>query len=333
VTSTVISRKALVADDAAADEEGVAGVREAAKPSSISPRGAPPRPLEADLQRVGVLDRADVHADLAGGAGVAQFPQAVRAMLEPLPAVVGAERVAAGCHEVEAGVEFGAREVGIGAGGGDLGVEGARVEGSRAGGDQDLLAEHVAWAATARVAVEVMGLRGLQRRHAFHHLEAVGGHEKRLRRRVVAVVRATDPLDEALDVLGRAHLNHEVHIAPVDPEVERAGADDGAQRARDHRGLHPLALFARERAVVDADGQRVLVGEPEVVEEQLGLRAGVVEDERGAVAPDLGQHVGDGVAAAAAGPGRAGLGRHHADVGVGAGFRVQDLAGVGVAGQ
>ena len=57
-------------------------------------------------------------------------------------------------------------------------------------------------------------------------LEAVGGHDQRLGGGVVAVVRPSDPLHQALDVLGGADLDHEVHIPPVDPEVERAGADD-----------------------------------------------------------------------------------------------------------
>jgi hypothetical protein len=52
--------------------------------------------------------------------------------------------------------------------------------------------------------------------------------------------------------------------------------------------------------VVDADGQVFVFGQPEVVEEQLGLRAGVVEDQRGAVARDLVQDRRDGVAPAAA---------------------------------
>jgi hypothetical protein len=40
------------------------------------------------------------------------------------------------------------------------------------------------------------------------------------------VVGAADALDEALYVFRRADLDHEIDIAPVDAEVERAGADD-----------------------------------------------------------------------------------------------------------
>ena len=115
--------QALVADDAAADQEGVAGGEGGGEALLDLAERRAAAAAEADLERVGVLDRADVHADLARGAGVAEFPEAVGPALEPLPAVVGAERVAARGDEVEAGVEFGAGEVGVGAGGGDLRVE------------------------------------------------------------------------------------------------------------------------------------------------------------------------------------------------------------------
>ncbi len=147
------------------------------------------------------------------------------------------------------------------------------------------------------------------------------------------MVGAADALDEALDVLRRADLDHQVDVAPVDAEVERGGADDGAKLARDHGGLDAGALLARERAVVDADGQVVIVGEPERVEEDLGLRAGVVEDERGVVARHLAQDGGDGVAPAAAGPGGRILGVQYRDVGVGAGIGVDYGAGRGMGAQ
>ena len=97
------------------------------------------------------------------------------------------------------------------------------------------------------------------------------------------MVGAADALDEALDVLRRADLDHEVDVAPVDAEVERAGGDDGLERAGGHRRLDPGAGLARERAVVQADRQVVGVDRPQRLEEQLGLGAGVDEDERGLV--------------------------------------------------
>ncbi len=94
-----------------------------------------------------------------------------------------------------------------------------------------------------------------------------------------------------------------------------------------------LALLAGEAAVVDADGQIVVIGEPEVVKEDLGLRAGVVKDQRGLVAFDLVQHRRDGIGRAAARPWRQGFGHQHRDIGIGAGIGMQDRAGIGVARQ
>ena len=196
-----------------------------------------------------------------------------------------------------------------------------------------MLAEDVLGAAAAGLAVEVAVADGLQGGLAFDDFEAVGGDEEGLGGGVVIVVGPADALDEAFDVLGCADLDDEIDIAPVDAEVERAGADDGAEEALLHGGLDTLALNPVEGAVVDADGQAVLVGEPEVVEEDLGLRAGVVEDERGAVATDLVEHGGDGIGGAAAGPGRAFLCFQHGDIRFGAGVGLQDVAGVGVAGE
>ena len=96
---------------------------------------------------------------------------------------------------------------------------------------------------------------------------------------------------------------------------------------RHHRGLHPLALHAVEAAVMDADGQRVVIGEPQVVKEDLGLRAGVVKDERGAVAAHLRQHLGDGMRRTTAGPGGRRVRLEHGDIRLGPGIGVQHRAG------
>ena len=107
-----------------------------------------------------------------------------------------------------------------------------------------MLTEHVARAGAARLAVQRVGAGGFHRGLAFHHLKAVGGHQKRLGGRVVAVVGAANALDEAFDVLRRADLNDQIDRAPVDAEIKAAGADHGAQGTRHHRCLDPFALFA-----------------------------------------------------------------------------------------
>ena len=83
-----------------------------------------------------------------------------------------------------------------------------------------MLAQHITGAGTARVAVKVVFASGLQSRHAFDDLKAVGGDEQRLGRRIVAVVSPPDPLNQAFDVLRRADLNDQIDIAPVDAKVQ-----------------------------------------------------------------------------------------------------------------
>ena len=174
-------------------------------------------------------------------------------------------------------------EAAVGAGGADLGEERVGVERAGAGGEQDVLAEHVERAGAARLAVEVVVAHGVERGAAFEHLEAVGGHEHGAGGGVVAVVGAADALDEALDVLRRADLDHEVDVAPVDAEVERAGGDDGAQRARPPSPPRPSGAASRESEPwCSAIGRASSFSAQSVLEEELGLGAGVDEDERGA---------------------------------------------------
>ena len=117
-----------------------------------------------------------------------------------------------------------------------------------------MLAQDIARAGAARVPVKRVGAHGVERGDTFDHLEPVCGDHQRLGGRVVAVIGAADPLDEALDILVRADLDNQVHIAPVDPEVQRACADDGLEVARDHGGFDAGALRAVERSVMDSNG-------------------------------------------------------------------------------
>ena len=147
------------------------------------------------------------------------------------------------------------------------------------------------------------------------------------------MVGPADPLDQPLDVLGRTDLDHQINIAPVDAQIERAGTDDRTQRACDHCGLDLFALRARQAAVVNTNWQIVNVGQPEVMKENLGLCAGVVKDQGGLVFPDLFQDGGDRIFGAAPGPGRVFRRYQHGNVGVRSGIGVDDCARCRVAGQ
>ena len=118
------------------------------------------------------------------------------------------------------------------------------------------------------------------------------------------MVGAADALHETRGALRRADIDDEIDIAPVDAEIERRGADDRAQAAGRHRRLDPAALARVERAVVQRDRQGVLVDAPELLEDGLGLRARVDEDERHLRRLDRGIDFGDRVRGAMARPGQ-----------------------------
>ena len=120
---------------------------------------------------------------------------------------------------------------------------------------------------------------------AFQHLETVGRHQQRARGFVEPVIGAADALHQPRGALGRADIDDEIDIAPVDAEVERRGADHAAQFARRHGVLDLAALGDVERAVMQRDREAVVVHAPEILEQHLGLAAGVDEDQRGLVAP------------------------------------------------
>ncbi len=107
--------------------------------------------------------------------------------------------------------------------------------------------------------------------------------------------------------LGAGELDDEVDVAPVDAEVERGGADHGPQLAARHRRLDLAPLFGGEGAVVQGDGQVVVVEPPQLLEGELGLEAGVDEDQRGLRPADLLVDLRHGVLGGVAGPGHAAL--------------------------
>ena len=140
-----------------------------------------------------------------------------------------------------------------------------------------MLGEHVetALADGRRVLrTEIIGVEGGT---AFHHLEAVGRHEDGAARFVHAMVGTAHPLSKARGALGRADMDDEIDVAPVDAEIEGRGGDDGAQGVLGHGALHLAALADVERAVMQRDRQAELVDTPKFLEQQFRLAAGVDE--------------------------------------------------------
>ncbi len=186
---------------------------------------------------------------------IAQAPQPVLAALQAAVAVVGGERVAAGGDEGQHRVEIGAGEIGEGRRVADLVVERIGVERAGAGDPGEVLRQDVEAAREELAAVERVLVQRVLGGDALQHLEPVGRDQGGAARLVEAVVGAADPLQQAGGTLGRADLDDEVDVAPVDAEVERGGADHGAQGTGSHRGLDLAALLDGEAAVMQADWQ------------------------------------------------------------------------------
>ena len=134
------------------------------------------------------------------------------------------------------------------------------------------------------------------------------------------MVGAADALHDPARPFGRADVDDEIHVAPVDAEIEGRGADHGLEPAFDHSRLDAPALGDVEGAVMEGDGEGVLVQAPERLEDVLRLHAGVDEDERGLVGADEVVDRRHGGAGRVPGHGQAPVRLQHADVGLGAAF-------------
>ena len=178
-----------------------------------------------------------------------------------------------------------------------------------------MLRQHVERAGAQRRRVLRILRDRIDRDAAFQHLEAVGGNEHGARGFVEPVVGAADPLHQARGALGRADIDDEIDVAPIDTEIERGGADHATQFPGRHRVFDLAALGDVERAVMQGNGEAIVVHAPEILEQHFGLAAGVDENERGLVALDQLIHFAERMARGVARPGQAFPGVEHLDHG------------------
>ena len=230
-------------------------------------------------------------------------------------ALVAGKRVAAILDELQHVVEIGPRKPGIGCRRAHLVEQRGDVERCRGRGQQHVLGQHVEPAGRWPLAVDLARRHAQDRRLALQHLEAVGRHQDRPARLVHPVVRPPHPLQQPRDPLRRADLDHLVHPAPVDAEVERRGRHHRPQLARRHRRLDAVALPDVQAAVMDRDRQRLLVQAPQLLEQHLALRPGIDEDDRQPRLADARQHHRGAGQPHPPGPRHAVLRQHHADLG------------------
>ncbi len=193
----------------------------------------------------------------------------------------------------------------------DNGIEGLRRHRLGTGAVHDPLDGDILRAGQRHVAVERLFGDGGHGGATFQDFEAIGRDQKGGRRHIDAVVRAADALQQARYALGRADLDDDIDIAPVDTEFDRRGGDQRPQLAVGHHGDGFQSHLARQRGVVDGDRQGIVIGVPQELEQQFGLGAGIDEDDGGFRLADLRHDLGHGIL------------RHEAGIGHGF-FRFED---------
>ena len=263
---------------------------------------ADPAPVgQVDAVEAAVGDRAGVgHRELqraaAGADGVLHaVPDDARPQLGELLGGVAA------VEHVEHAVEQLARQLGERVGAPHGLVERRHLQLVAAGGHRDdLLGEHVERVARHDRRLDVAVAHALRHHGALEQVGAELREDAPARDLADAVAGAADPLEARGHRLRRLHLDHQVHGAHVDAELERRGGHEAGQLARLEQVLDDQALLARERAVVGAGdvgrgcavavrGGAVPLGlllRRQLVQphgQPLGAAAVVHEDDRGAV--------------------------------------------------
>ena len=235
----------------------------------------------------GVLDDgADIHAVHLPHLGIGDAPPSLLVLFDAREALIALQRVAARGDEIERVVKIGAGHVGVRRGGADFLEQIVGEKRLAASAPQNVLRQNVERPGAQRWRVLRTFGDGIYGDAAFQHFEAIGRHQHRARGLVDTVIGAADPLHQPRRALRRADIDDQIDIAPVDAEVERGGADDALQLACGHRVLDAAALPDIERAVMQRDRKVVVVHPPQVLEQHLGLAAGIDEDQRGPVGLD-----------------------------------------------
>jgi hypothetical protein len=186
-------------------------------------------------------------------------------------------------------VELASQEIPVGPGPAEGLVERLLLPGSGDARRHDLLREDVERPRRHRRPVEDRLADAFQKRRPLDELIERQREEPPLRDLLQSVPRAPDALEERRDRPRGADLDGEVHVADVDPELERCRGDQGAELPRLEALLRVEAALARKAPVVAR--HRVLAHQfGQLTRDPLRHLPCVDEHERRAV---LGHELGD----------------------------------------
>ena len=166
----------------------------------------------------------------------------------------------------------------------------------------------------ARLAVQgVLGHR-LARGLALQHLEAAGRHQQgAATARPAGGWRGRSAAPCASSTLGRGQLDDQVDVAPVDAEVERRGADHGAQLAPRHGRLDLAPLLGRQEPWCRAMGRLSSLSPHSSWKANSACKRVLTKTSVLPGALDRLIDLGHGVLAGVAGPRHVALGDQHVD--------------------
>jgi hypothetical protein len=224
---------------------------------------------------------------------------------------ISAQAFATALAEGNRPVEFGAREIAIGVGAGDLRVQCIGREAAAQRHGDDMLHQHVQRLLGRTPLLHAAAAGGLPRGSRFDQFQGVGRDQRHAAGPAWRVAAAAGALHHAGHALGRTDLQHALHRQEVHAQVQRGGGHHGAQRAFLQALLHPFARGAVQRAVVQGDATGPFgFGLQQQLVPDLRLRAHVGEDQRRAGSRDLVHHRLLHARTEVAGPGvLAGIGR------------------------
>ncbi len=150
------------------------------------------------------------------------------------------------------------------------------------GHGHDLLRQHVQRVARQRRGLDRPRVHALRDDGALQQIAAVFREDHAFAGRAHLVARPTDPLQAACHGRGTLNLDHEIHRAHVDAQLQAGGGDERRQAARLQLLLDREALLAGDAAVVRTHElfARQLV---QALREALREASAVAEDDRGAV--------------------------------------------------